>query len=264
MDNQLSERPGRTSAGWLAIVAVAALGVGLVAGPVLAAVVAPAPRYTTTAAAGDQPPEHTIAVMGSGKVTVVPDMATVNLGVVIERNSAKAARQAAAASMTKVVAALKALGIADKDIATTTVSLNPVYNYPANAAPVIRGYQLQNMVQVTVRDLDKLGDVLDNSILAGATSVDGISFDVADRTGAEQQAREAAVSDAKAKADTLAKGASVHITGVSSMSESVSTPVWYERMNAPAALAAGDQAQTPVMPGTTDITITVSVTYLID
>jgi uncharacterized protein len=263
MDNQLSQGPGRTSAGWLALVAVAALGVGLVAGPVLAAVVAPAPRYATTAANGDQPPEHTIAVMGSGKVTVVPDMATVNLGVVVERNTAKAARQAAAESMTKVVAALKALGIADKDIATTTVNLSPVYDYPTNATPKIRGYQLQNMVQVTVRDLDKLGDVLDNSIVAGATSVDGISFDVADRTGAEKQAREAAVADAKAKADTLASGAGVHITGVSSMSESVSTPVWYERAAGAPAMAA-DQAATPVMAGTTDVTITVSVTYLID
>ena len=175
--------------------------------------------------ATDQPPEHTIAVTGSGKVTVVPDLATINLGVLIERNTAKAARQAAAESMTQVVAAIKALGIDDKDIATSTISLQPVYNYNNNGGnPKIRGYQLQNAVTVTVRDLDKLGDVLDNSVVSGATQVNGITFDVADRTAAEAKAREAAVADAKAKADTLAKGVGVSITGVSSISETVIDP----------------------------------------
>ena len=72
----------RSTAGWLALVGVAALGVGLLAGPALGGVLTPAPRYaqTTNAAPGDQPPEHTISVVGSGKVTLVPDMATVNLG----------------------------------------------------------------------------------------------------------------------------------------------------------------------------------------
>lgn len=265
MDNPTTSRPVRTSAGWLALVGVAALGVGLLAGPVVAGALAPQPRYAqTTNAAGDQPPEHTISVVGSGKVTLVPDMATVNLGVVVERKTAKEARQAAAVAMTGVVEALKKLGIADKDIATSTISLNPVYNYPNNAAPKIRGYQLQNTVTVTVRDLDKLGDVLDDTITAGATTVDSIAFDVADRPAAEKQAREAAVKDAEAKAGTLSGQAGVKITGVASMSESVSTPIWYERNFAGAPAMAADQAATPVMPGTTDVTITVSVVYLID
>ena len=156
--------------------------------------------------ATDQPPEHTIAVTGSGKVTVVPDLATINLGVMIERNTAKAARQAAAESMTQVLAALKALGIDDKDIATSTISLQPVYDYSNNNSPKVRGYQLQNAVTVTVRDLDKVSDVLDDSVVSGATQVNGISFDVADRAASEAKAREAAVADAKAKADTLGEG----------------------------------------------------------
>jgi hypothetical protein len=248
----------------MAITGVAALAVGLLAGPALGAATNPAPRYAAGAAAAtDLPPEHTIAVTGSGKVTVVPDLATISLGVLIERNSAKAARQAAAVEMTKVVDALRKLGIDDKDIATSTVSLNAVFDYPANAAPRIRGYQLNNIVTITVRDLDKLGDVLDDSVVAGATSVNGISFDVADRPAAEAKAREAAVKDAKAKADTLASGVGVKITGVSSMSETVSTPIWYGREMAGAA-AAPDAASTPVMPGTTDVTIDVQVTFLID
>ena len=256
--------PGRTTLGWMAIAGVAALAVGLLAGPALGAATNPQPRYAAPVAAStDTPPEHTISVSGDGKVTVVPDMGTIHLGVVIERNTAKAARQAAAQAMTQVVAAIKALGIDDKDIATSQVSLNPVYDYPNNQSPRIRGYQLNNVVTVTVRDLEKLGDVLDNSIVAGATTVDGISFDVADRAAAEAKAREAAVADAKAKADTLAKGVGVQITGVSSMSETVQTPVWYGREFAAGALAA-DAAQTPVMAGSTDVTISVQVVFLID
>jgi hypothetical protein len=163
--------------------------------------------------------------------------------------------------MTKVVAAIRKLGIDDKDIATTAVSLGPVYDWSGNTQR-IRAYQLNNIVTVTVRDLDVLGDVLDDGIVAGATSVEGITFDVADRTAAEKQAREAAVQDAKTKAETLASGVGVRITGVASMSESVSTPIWYDRSFA-APAAAEDAAATPVLAGTTDVTISVSVAFLI-
>jgi uncharacterized protein YggE len=246
--------------GWLALV-VSGLLVGLVAGPVLAGV---APRIgypSTSAGLGDQPPEHTIAVTGSGRITVVPDMATIRLGVSLERQTAKAARKAAAEAMTRVVAAIRRLGIADEDIATSSISLGPVYNYSSSgSAPRIRGYQLTNIVTVTIRDLDVIGDVLDDGVQAGATSVEGISFDVADRTAAEAKAREAAVKDAKAKAETLANGVGVQITGVASMSESVSTPIWYDRMY---AAGAAEDAATPILAGSTDVTISVSVTFLI-
>jgi uncharacterized protein len=244
------------------VVGAGALLVGLVAGPVLAGALAPQ-AYQPVNGATDQPPEHTISVAGSGKVVVVPDLATVRLGVIVERPTAKAARAAAAESMTRVVAAIKKLGIADKDIATANVSLSPVYNYPNNQAPKIRGYQLQNIVTVTVRDLDKLSDVLDDGVAAGATSVEGISFDVADRPAAESKAREAAVVDAKAKADALASGLGVRISGVANVSESVSTPIYYENMAGAVPSADRAAAETPVLPGTTDVVITVQVTFLI-
>ncbi len=259
----MSPSPTRSSAGWIAIVAVAALAVGLVAGPVLAGVLN-APTYSSTpSATSDQPPEHILSVVGSGKVTVTPDLATIQLGVSIERPTAKAARRDGAAAMTKVVEAIRKLGIADKDIATASVSLGPVYNYPNNATPKVRGYQLQNAVTVTVRNLDQVGDVLDDGVTAGATTVDGINFDVADRAAAEAQARQAAVADAKAKADTLASGLGIRIQGVASVSEQVSTPVWYGRNFAMAGAAVAEDAATPVMPGSTDVTINVSVSFLI-
>jgi uncharacterized protein YggE len=260
--NELLTRGSGRRVGWVAIAAVGGILLGLVAGPVLAGALAPAPAYPSApAASGDQPPEHTISVAGSGKVTVVPDQATIRLGVVLERKNAKTARKDAAVAMTNVVAAIRKLGIEEKDIATTAVSLGPVYDW-SNNTQRIRAYQVNNIVTVTVRDLDKLGDVLDDGVVAGATSVEGITFDVADRTAAEEKAREAAVKDAKAKAETLASGVGVRITGVASMSESVSTPIWYDRSFAAGAVAE-DAAATPVLAGTTDVTISVSVVFLI-
>lgn len=249
---------------WLAIVAVAALGVGLIAGPVFAAATAPRAYSPITAAPGDTTPEHTISVGGSGKVTVTPDLATVRLGVMVQRPTAKAARQDAAVAMTGIVDALRKLGIADKDITTALVSLSPVYDYSNNgAAPKITGYQLANSVSVTVRDLSILSDVLDNGIAAGANTVDGVSFDVADRTAAEAKAREAAIADARAKADTYAKGLGIAITGVASVTESVSTPVWYGPNYAMGAAPTDKGASTPVLPGSTDVVIAVQVAFLI-
>ena len=256
---------GRSNGIGLAVVAVAALAVGLVAGPVLAGVTAPHPYAApSSAAAGDTTPEHTVTVGGDGKVTVTPDLAHVQLGVEIERPTAKAARDAAATAMTGVVDALKKLGIADKDIQTTQVSLTAVYDYPTNASAKLRGYQLTNQVAVTVRDLSKLSDVVDDAVAAGATTVNGISFDVADRTALEAQAREAAAKDARAKADVYAKSLGLGIIGVSSVNESVSTPVWYAPYANMAAGAATDKAaSTPVQAGSTDVTITVQVSFLI-
>jgi uncharacterized protein YggE len=246
----------------LLVIAAGGLLVGLMAGPVLGAATAPQRIYQVTPGIDGTLPEHTVSVGGSGKVTVVPDIATVSLGVAVQAKTAKDARETAATQMTKVVAAIKALGVEDKDISTSMVSLGPVYDY-ATTTQRITGYQLANTVSVTVRNLDNLAAVLDDSVNAGATAVNGISFDVADRTGAEAKARVAAMADAKAKADTLTNAAGVSITGISSITESVSAPVWYSPEMGLAGGAKADAA-TPVMPGSQDITITVNVAWLID
>jgi uncharacterized protein YggE len=265
MDSNTSGGMSRSTGIRLTVVAVAALAVGLVAGPVLAGVTAPRPYGASNAATTDTTKEHTITVGGLGKVTVTPDLAHVQLGVQIQKPTAQAARDAAASTMAAVVAAVKALGVDDKDVQTTQVSLSAVYDYPNNSAPVLRGYQLTNQVAITVRDLTKLSNVIDGGVKAGATTVDGISFDVADRTSLEAQARDAAAKDARAKADTYAKSLSLSIIGVASVSEQVSTPVWY----GPTMSASGgslDKAApspTPVQAGSTDVTITVEVSFLI-
>lgn len=239
---------------------------GLITGLLVAATIAgPALSPRSSLAAGaTSDNEHTITVTGSGTVVVSPDIADVRLGVVVTKPTVKAARETAAEAMTRVIAALKKLGIADKDIQTTTVSLQPAYDYSAQTNPPrITGYNLANGVAVTIHNLDQTGDVIDDSLAAGATSLDGVTFRVDDPAKAQQQARTDAMNEAKASADTLAKSAGVSITGVASISEA-STPVPYPVYYGVAAGApAADSVKTPVQPGTSDVTITVTVAYLI-
>jgi len=241
------------------------LAAGLAAGFLVANVLSPAfAPHRSLAADTSTPAEHTITVSGVGTVVTAPDIADLRLGVTFTRPTVRAARADAAAAMTKVIAALKALGIADKDIQTTNISLQPAYDYAANANPPrITGYTLSNAVAVTVRDLDKVGDAIDNALAAGATTFDGVSFRVDDPAKSQQQARTDAMTQARAHANTLAAAAGVAITGVASISETSAQtpyPIYYGAAGAPAA--AKDVA-TPVQVGTADVTITVSVVYLI-
>ena len=212
---------------WAALGLVAGLVVAVVAGPALA-------PHSILAADPTATPEHTISVNGTGNVLISPDIADLRLGVTITAKSVKDARAGNAAAMTAVIASLKKLGIADKDIQTTILSLQPVYDYSSNSsAPRLTGYSLSNAIAVTIRDLDKVGDAIDGALAAGATTMDGVTFRVADQAAAEKQAREAAMAEAKAKAQTLASAAGVTIKGVASISETVAPvpyPVYYGAM----------------------------------
>jgi len=229
--------------------------VGAVAGLLAGMLVGPTMAQSET---GTNTNEHTLSVTGTGTVKVTPDVADVQLGVQITRDTAKAARDDAATAMSAVIEALRALGIADADIQTSYINLGPVYDY--NSGQKITGYQVSNVVNVHVADLSKLADVVDNSVSAGATTVNSITFDVSNRSDLEQQDRTAAVKDARAHADTLAAAAGVTITGVSSISETqMATPFPYPM----AAGLAADAKSTPVMPGTSTVSLTISIVYTI-
>ena len=247
----------RPRLGWLAAGAFAGLALAVAFGPALTMRPARALDPATT-------PEHTISVGGIGRITTVPDVADVRVGVMITRAKVRDAQAAAATAMQAVIAALRKAGIADKDVQTTSLSLQPVYDYSSNGTPPkLTGYQIVNAVQATVRKLDTISDVIDGALAAGATTLDGITFRVDDPAAAEAQARDAAMKNARAKADALAKAAGVSITGVSSITEqsgSTPVPVPYS-----AALAAPDKvASTPVQVGTNEVDVSVSVVYLID
>lgn len=244
--------------GWLAAGALLGLAAAILAGPLVAA------RPILATDGTSSTPEHTISVSGTGKVVLSPDLADLRLGVRANAGSVRAAREAAAQRMTAVIAALKSLGIDAKDIQTTTLSLQPTYDYSGTSNPPrITGYALSNAVAVTVRDLSKLGDAIDNGLAAGASSLDGVEFSVSDQAGAEKQARESAMAEAQAKAKTLADAANVSISGVASIAEQVAPLPYPISYGAMAGAAAGNDTTTPVEAGTNEITVTVTVVYLI-
>lgn len=245
---------------WLGTGALAMLLVVAAATPALGPSSARAVDPATT------PPEHTISVSATGRVEVSPDVADVRVGVALQRPTATAARDAAAAAMAKVVAALKSGGVADRDIQTGYLSLQPVYDYSKNgAAPTLTGYQVSNSVTATVRDISSVAGVVDAAVTAGATTIDGITFRVDDPTKAEDLARSKAMTDARRRADALAAAAGVSITGVAQVTESgaATPPVYYQAAGAAKDLAAPAAIPTPVQPGTTEVTLNVSVTYTI-
>lgn len=210
--------------------------------------------------------EHRITVAGMGRVTLRPDIADVRLGVSVTRPTVTAARQTAAEQMTKVLAAIKGSGVADADVATSVLSLQPAYDdKPTSGRPHITGYTFSNVVTVTVRDLESIGRIVDGAIAAGATSAEDISFRVEKQTAAERQARDAAMADARAKADALAAAAGLTIRGVASINETAGpipygTPVRDEMAFARQAASM----PTPIQPGTNEVTVTVTVGYTID
>ena len=242
----------------IAATAAASLLVGLILGPIISGhpPLAADPAPTTT--------EHTITVSSSGVVSVAPDVADVVIGVMAQKPTVAEAQASAATSMTAVIAAIKKNGVDDKDIATINISLQPVYDYNTNgAAPRLTGYQFANTLKVTVRTLSKVAAVVDDSMAAGATTISGISFRVSDPKVAEGQARTLAMTDARSRADALASAAGVSVKGVASINEATSqpTPVYYSGATLDSAKAAS--VSTPVQGGTTDVTIQVTVTYLI-
>jgi hypothetical protein len=204
---------------------------------------------------------RTISVNGTGRVKAAPDVADINIGVVEQAKEAAAASQMAAASMDAVVQALLGLGIDEKDIQTTNLSLNARNDWNSEP-PTIIGWEAQNTVTVTVRDISLVGDVVDTTVGAGANQINGISFRVEDPTAAQELARTAAVEDARAKADQLATAAGVEIVGVVSITESGGQqpqPLYMDR--AEVAFAAADAAPTPVLPGEIELAVNVFIQY---
>jgi uncharacterized protein YggE len=232
-----------------------ALGALVVAVAALSVHVGPTTAAPVTAA---DPATHTITVSANGKVTIVPDVARVSLGVTITKPTVKATRATAAASMTKIIAAVKALGVADADIQTVGLSLYPQY---ANGSSTrIAGYTISEQLQVTIRDLDKAGDVVDAATANGATDVNGISFDLADPDKAMNDARAAAVAAAQASAQAMATAGHVTLGKMVAITDaSPVTPINYGA----ARSAAMDSLATPIQVGTQDVSVTVTVVFAI-
>jgi uncharacterized protein YggE len=227
---------------WIAAVILAASAFAGVGAPLL-----------TRADTGETRP-GTLSVTGTGVVKTQLDTATTSFGVTTQATTAKAATAQNGEAMAKVIDALKRAGVDPKDIQTKLVSLDPRYDAQGRE---IRGYTSSNSVSAVVRDLPKVGDVIDAAIAAGANNVSGPTLAREDKDKLYNDALEAAVADARAKATVLAHAAGVSLGAVRSLAESPETqePIPY------AAVAMRAPGSTPVEPGTAEITATVSVVF---
>jgi uncharacterized protein YggE len=195
-----------------------------------------------------------ITVTGEGEVAIVPDLAILSGGVTTNGKTAREASEANARMMNAVMSALKAAGIAQQDVQTARLSLHPVRDNKNNELRVI-GFQATNQVSVKIRDVAKIADVIDRQIGAGANDISGLQFVVSSPSKPLDQAREAAIADARRKAETYARAANVKLGAAISITEdgSVAPPV-------PLPMRMAKEA-TPVSPGEQVQKISVSVSY---
>jgi len=166
------------------------------------------------------PSEGRIIVTGIGTVRVPPDYAQIRSGVTTKANTVKEASDANSKLMGTITAALLASAIAQPDVQTSRFSIQPVYAPPKpGVEPKLTGYSVSNQVTVTVREISKLGDILDRLVSAGATDIGNIIFLVSDPSKALDQAREAAVADARHKAELFARASGASLGRVLSITE---------------------------------------------
>jgi uncharacterized protein YggE len=202
---------------------------------------------------------RTIMVNGTGKVFLTPDVAYINIGVQSQDENVGNALSKNNEKAQAIAAKLQELGVDAKDIQTTSFNIYPSQQYNPEGQPTTILYTVDNTVNVTVRDLTQLGKLLDEVVRTGANSINGINFDVLDRSKAITEARKLAVQDARAQADELAAAAGVEIDTVSTMSVYIDTgpaPLY----DAKGGMATG-VSQVPVSAGQLAISVNVSASY---
>ena len=204
-----------------------------------------------------------LIVIGEGKVSVTPDIAKITLGIQENGQILKQVQDEVNKKSKTLTDALKKLGIGEKDIKTTSYNVYPQYDYTIPNSK-ITGYQVSTSHEVTVRDFDKVNDVLVEATTAGANTSGGIAFEINDETKAKklQEAREEAVSKAKEKAQGLAKAAGISLGKIINISESQGgdiRPILYA--DKAAVGLGGTPVPANIQPGETEISVTVSLSY---
>lgn len=196
----------------------------------------------------------TITVTGTGTSQAVPDMATLMIGVTTQGETAAVALAANSTSVEAVIARLTASGIEARDLQTSNLSINPNWTGYDSSAPAIAGYVATNMVTVRVRNLDGLGAALDAAVADGANTLNGLTFGLAAPEPALNEARKAAVADAKAKAELLVAAAGMKLGKIVTITES---GAWTD----PAPMFRDSAAAVPVAGGELGMTANVTVQY---
>ena len=203
----------------------------------------------------------TIAISAEGKVTALPDIASISVGVMTEKKTVAEAQKENTAKMNAIVAKIKEFGVAAEDIKTTNYSIYPQYDWIDNRQ-VERGFQVSQNVEVKVRDLSKIGDILSAVGELGANQVGGVTFTIDEPEELRQQARLKGLEAAKAKAQALAEAAGVKLGKVVGFSENegyVPSPMFYAK---DAAMGLGGGSATPsIESGSQDVIVNVTVLY---
>ncbi|MBV9577902.1 MAG: SIMPL domain-containing protein [Chloroflexi bacterium] len=238
------------------------LGLGLASS--LAALAALARIGYAQSLPAQQAPNPGISVVGSGIVLANPDVVRITLGVDISDPSLTNAQSTAASSMAAVVAKLKADGIADADIQTVSYNVTPQYDTQSNQGQsVLRGYEVQNMVDVKSTNVSGLGALIDDVVSSGATRIYGINFEASDMEAIKAQARDQAMANALATAQQLARDANVSLGKPTLVDESDTGGVTPVQQNVAPRLAAAPAVTTPIQPGQMQVSTTVRVVWSI-
>lgn len=200
-------------------------------------------------------------VSAEGRTTRVPDVATIRAGVVTQGATAAAALTDNAAKMAAVLDALKRAGVAPRDTSTANVSLSPQYRYVDNQPPVVTGYQASNSVSIRFRDIAKAGAILDALVKQGANQIDGPNLSIDQPDAALDEARADAVKRARARAELYARAAGLTVSRIVSIAESGQNDGSPQPMMMVRQMKA--EASTAIAPGETDVTVTLSVRFLL-
>ena len=200
-----------------------------------------------------------LSVAAQAEVRHAPDVASVSAGVVTQAADANSALRENAAQMSKVVAAIRAAGVADRDVQTAGVNLNPQYRYAENQPPTITGYQASNTVNVIVRDIAKLGRILDALVATGANQVNGPTFDIDQKEPLYDQARRDALDKARQRADMYAKALGLRVRRIVSIDETGGAAV--PRPIPMLAMAKARDESTPISPGENVLGVSLNVVF---
>jgi uncharacterized protein YggE len=202
-----------------------------------------------------------LELQARGESRVVPDLAVISAGVVTQSVDAGTAMRENATRMSGVLSALKAAGIADRDVQTQAVSLSPQYRYTNNETPVITGYQANNTVTIRFRDIGKSGAVLDALVKQGANQINGPTLTVESPEAAQDQARLAAMKTLRTRADLYARAAGLKVARIISLGESVEYSGGPQPVMMRMAMDSGAEAKTSIAAGEQGIGVTVTAVF---
>lgn len=222
------------------------------------------PAVAPASAQDNNNPPRTITIVGHGEARIAPDLAVITLGVMNSAVTAREALDANNAAMNSVMTALKAAGIAPNDMQTSNFSISPRYDFGQDnrQPPRAVAYDVSNTVTITVRKLESLGAVLDQTVSQGSNQINGIMFSASNPGPAQDEARKAAVADAQRKAKLFAEAAGIRLGDILSLSEGINNPqpvpTYRKTMQADAA------SSVPIAQGEQIIAVDVNIVWEID